>query len=209
MSDSRDVQEQHSQPRTRIRSFRPWSAIFFAMSVALCSCAGFCMLTAAFIRPKVGETSEVAAQAAAKITDWTLPQNFEGKSGLEFDSPIISLYMAKFAQKEGRGQLILGQVQNKIFVFQDQKEQLGQLIEKQAPELKTLNATERRVEKRTIRNLPAEFSIEVGYDLASTTKMMQIKGYFRGKRDESILILQCENGILSDQEIEEFLQSIK
>jgi hypothetical protein len=211
MSQSGEFDELNPQQLSRKRLIRIWTAISIVMSISLFSCAGFCLLTTALIGPKIsgGDDPEKVVQVAAEMTDLKLPRDFEGKARLVFETPIISMRLARFDQKEGRGLLLLGEVHNKVFVYQDEKKQLEQLIEKESSELKALNVTEQRIEKKVIRNLPAKFTIDTGDDLASTTKLTQVKGYFRGKSDEVILVLQCENGILSDQEIDEFLDSIK
>ena len=72
-------------------------------------------------------------EVAARITEWTLPSGFEGKSGMIVENSLINIDLAKFVQKQGRGLLCLGQIQSHAFLFSAQRAQTQQIIEKAAP----------------------------------------------------------------------------
>lgn len=175
----------------------------------LLTCAGFCFLTTLLLSPQKTETAEAAIRVAAQITDLNVPSGFQGKLGVTMDNVAVKFELAKFIQQQGRGNLTIAQLQSVGQAFAGKQNPLRQMVENLSPELKTLKVDQSRAETMTIRNLPAVFKIEVGEDVASTTRWLEISGVFRGKRDDALLILQCEDGILTDQDIEQFLKSIK
>lgn len=82
-------------------------------------------------------------------------------------------------------------------------------MQQYVPELKKIKIDDERVTATTVRGLPGEFQVGSGEDRASTTKYRQVIGRFRGKVDDALLILQFEDEILSDQEIDDFIKSIR
>ena len=90
-----------------------------------------------------------------------------------------------------------------------QQAQLQDFIEKIAPELKMIDLNDHTTRTLVIRGVPSQFETGLGEDRASTTKYRQVTGHFRGKLDNAVLILQCEEGFISEQEIDDFLNSIK
>jgi hypothetical protein len=183
------------------------SAIVFCGLFFVCS--GCCFFSFFLFRPQVVDTTEGAMAAASMVTEWKLPESFEGKSGLTMDNMMIRIDIAKFVHREGRGILIVGQMHLKMFPFSQQQSQLRDFMEKTAPELKMIDLSEHTTRTLEIRGVPTQFEIGVGEDRASTTLYRQVTGNFRGKLDEAVLILQCEEGFITEQEIDDFLNSIK
>jgi hypothetical protein len=179
-----------------------FSCMFFA-------CAGCCFLILFLFRPVVTDTSAGAEAAAEIITEWKLPERFEGKSGVTMDNRLMRFDIARFAHRDGRGVLVVGQLHSKLMPYSQQQAQLQDIMEKIAPELKKLDVNESETRTLVIRGIPSQFQIGLGEDRASTTKYRQVTGHFRGKLDDSVLILQCEEGFLTEQEIDDFLNSIK
>ena len=125
------------------------------------------------------------------------------------DNLIMRIDIARFIHREGRGILVVGQMHLKMLPYSQQQSQLKEFVEKIAPELKMIDLSEQSTRTLDIRGVPSQFEIGLGEDRASTTKYRQVTGKFRGKLDDAVLILQCEDGFLTDQEIEDFLNSIK
>ena len=195
---------------SRKQGFQRLLSIF---AIVFCSvffaCAGCCFLFLILFRPQVVDTPEGAEAAASLITEWKLPESFEGKSGLTMDNMAIRIDIARFVHREGRGTLVIGQLHSKLMPYVQQQAQLQDFMEKIAPELKKIDVNKSETRTLVIRGVPSQFQIGLGEDLASTTKYRQITGHFRGKMDDSVLILQCEEGFFTDQEINDFLNSIK
>lgn len=209
MSDSSDSNFNQPIRGVRRRGVRLMSILSIGSSCLLFGCAGCCFLATLLIRSQVVDTPGGADEAAARITDWTLPTGFIGKSGATIDNAVFRFDIARFANQQGRGHLVLAQFQWKWMQLPDLQERAKDLIDKNAPELKKINVEEQETRIMTIRNLPAEFQIGRGEDRASTTKYRQVLGQFRGKRDNAFLILQYEDELLTDEDTNEFLKTIR
>jgi hypothetical protein len=181
------------------------SIITTASSCVLFACAGCCYLVSMLFRPTVIDSPAGATEICEKITDWSLPTGFTGKSGLSADNMILRFDVARFVHHQGRGNLIVAQLKSKSALF---AVSIKELAEQNAPEIKKINVDEHQARTLTVRNLPAEFQIEKGEDRASTTKYCQVIGQFRGKQDDAILILQFEQDQLTDEQVDAFLKSI-
>ena len=176
--------------------------IFFA-------CAGCCFLLSYLIRNQVVETPDEVAGVVSNITEWNPPESFEGKSGVTLDLKLMRFDIARFVHREGRGVLIIGQLHSIPKPNSDQLSQLKGFMEQIAPELKKIDLNEQENRTLVIRGIPSQFEIGTGEDRASTTKFRQVTGTFRGKLDDSVLIFQCEERFITEQEIDDFLNSIK
>ena len=197
-------------PPTRHRGFERLISI---SAIVFCGlffvCAGCCFLTFFLFRPQVVDTTEGAEAAASMITDWKIPETFEGKSGVTMDNMLMRIDIARFVHREGRGILIVGQLHSKLMPYIQQQAQLQDFIEKIAPELKMIDLNDHTTRTLVIRGVPSQFETGLGEDRASTTKYREVTGHFRGKLDNAVLILQCEEGFITEQEIDDFLNSIK
>lgn len=191
------------------RPLRLLSVISIAFSSSIFACAGCCFLTSFLLRSQELPGPAGAERVAAGITEWTLPRDFSGTSGILINNMMLRLDIAKFDQKKGRGTLSLAQLQSKLLPVPDQAARTLELVQQNVLELRKIAIEERESRTLTIRNLPATFELVRGEDRASTTKYRQIIGSFRGKVDDVVLILQYEDGFLTDQEVDDFLKSIK
>jgi hypothetical protein len=187
---------------------------FFSIvsSSLLFACVGCCALTRWIFGVQEFESPVAVDQVVSKITTWTLPEGFSGKRGIIIDNLLMQFEFTLHVHKQGRGSIVLAQLHWKSEPTPQMKEQKKELIQKAlemlASDLKKINVTEKETRKITIRDVPAEFEIAHGEDRASTTKFRQVTGEFRGLTDDVTLILQCEEEILSDQQIDDFLKSI-
>ena len=125
------------------------------------------------------------------------------------DNMLMRIDIARFAHREGRGILIVGQLHSKLMPYVQQQAQLQDFMEKIAPELKMIDLNDHATRTLVIRGVPSQFETGLGEDRASTSKYRQVTGHFRGKLDNAVLILQCEEGFITEQEIDDFLNSIK
>lgn len=209
MADSHESDFNKQTLVRRRRTARLFSIITVVSSCFLFAGAGCCFLTMLLFRAKVVDTPAGADDVAAQILDWTLPAEFKGMSGRTVDNPLLLFEIAEYAQLQGRGHLLVAQLQSKLMSIPDQRERIQYLVDQSIPELKKINVEEHETRKPSVNGLPAEFQIGRGEDRASTTKYRQVIGHFRGKRDEAMLILQFEDDLLTDKDIDDFLKSIK
>ena len=173
-------------------------------------CAGCCVLGMLVFGPKNFDTPEGAVQVSEQITNMTVPESFVGKSANTLDNFFFRLDIARFVHKRGRGNLVLGQLHYKWMPGTEMQNQLQEFVEKLTPELKKLDLKPGESETRTvtINSAPAKFEIGSGEDRATTTRYRRVLGRFKGKLDHTIVILECEEDFLSDQEINDFINSI-
>ena len=71
-----------------------------------------------------------------------------------------------------------------------------------------IEAKQSEVRKLTVRGAEAEFEIVTGEDRASTTKMRQVTGMFRGQEGNVLLILQAEVEQLTEDAIDALFVSL-
>lgn len=213
-----DSTESTSRRPTVIRIRRPIRILYFlsvASSCALFACAGCCYLTTWILRPEVSEDPNAAVQLAERIVRWTLPEGFVGKSTTTMDNALLKIEIAKFEQERGRGFIVLGRFailwMNAQSPEQQQtmRDQTQSILEQQAPSLKKIDDPEPITRSLTINDAPAEFRIVHGEDRASTTKYWQVTGRFRSNNADASLILQCEDELLTQTQIDAFLESLK
>lgn len=208
MPDSAELKNPNLDPARRRLARRPF-VFAIASSSILIATAGCCFLTAWLFGPRIVESPKEVVQIASQITDWTLPDGFCVKMGLKYDFFFAKFNVAKFQNQQGRGLLIVGELKLDLPKHQNQDSQIREVIERNSPELKKINLDHRETRTLTVRGLPAVFEIGSGESHASTTRYRQVIGHFRGKSDDAILILQCEEDVLSDEQIDQFLKSIK
>ena len=185
------------------------SIIVIALCCGFFACSGCCFLTKFLFRPQVVNSPQGADEAASRITSWSPPANFVGKTGSTMDNAVLRLDVVRYEHQLGRGILILGQLNSKLYRVADPDPQLQQLVEKLAHVLKKIDLDHRETRTLTIREAQADFEIGRGEDRATTTRFRQVVGHFQGKVDRAIVILQCEEAFITDEEIDEFLKSIK
>jgi hypothetical protein len=172
------------------------------------ACAGCCVLGVFLFGPKNVDTPAGAERVAEQITNLTVPKSFSGKSGITLDNFVFRLEIARFNQSQGRGVLIIGQMYNKWAPGADLHPQLQEFMERLAPDLRKIDAKESETRTRTINVSPAKFEIARGEDRATTTRYRRVIGRFKGKIGNALVILECEDEFLTEQEIDDFVNSI-
>lgn len=172
------------------------------------ACAGCCVLGMFVFGPKNVDTPEGVVQVAEQMINLTIPENYVGKSANTLDNFFFRLEIARFVHPRGRGDLVLCQLHYKWMPGAEMPNQLQEFVEKLAPDLKKLDLIESETRTSTINGVSAKFEIGRGEDRATTRRYRRVIGRFKGKLDNSIVILECEEEFLSDQEITDFINSI-
>ena len=209
MPDSNESKDNQPVSIPKRRPIRLLSVISIMSSSLIFACAGCCYLTVFLFGPLRVDGPEQTNQLASRITDWTLPADFSGKSGSRMKNALFRFDIAMFKQKQGRGTLVVAEFYSKVLPAPDRVKGTMDFMRQNTPELKKIDVEERKFLTLTVRDLPAKFELSHGEDRASTTKYHQVIGNFRGKSDDAALILQYEDGVLTDKDIDDFLKSIK
>ena len=145
---------------------------------------------------------------ARRVAPLRVPPQFKPVWGWEADHSLAWLQIARFDQSAGRGLLLIGELHVRPVSNPQEVDQLRNLLENSAPELRLITPKQTQERKVTIRGHEAKFEIVDGEDRASTTKLRQVTGSFQGHEATAILILQAEVGYLSDEAIEDLLKSL-
>lgn len=190
------------------RRFRLPYLIAIVTGSCILTCAGCCILAAIFLQAERFEGPAGANDVASRITDWQMPPGFTGEFGAVADNAILRFDIAKFGHDKGRGIMVIAQTKWKMGNNRQSREMTEDLVGRLIPEFRKIDEKDCETRAATIRKTSAVFRICKGEDLASTTKLLQIKGQFLGKTADVALILQIEDGQVTDKEIDEFIESI-
>ena len=147
-------------------------------------------------------------QVAAEITDWKLPKGFEPDRATEIRNSAAKMFLAKYRQSQGRGWIVVAQISVPGAKTEDFRVWLDTMLRTAAPELKKIDSRTTRTFETTIREQKVTFEVVAGEDLSSTTKYRKVQSEFPGKLENALLILQCEQEYITDEEIDQFLSSI-
>ncbi len=186
-----------------------WLTAFGVVSLCcvLGCCVGWIGLAMVFGPIYTKEPSEVEA-VAQRMAALQLPPHFQPTWGWSADHSLMWFQMARFDHNAKRGLLLVGELHIRPMKNTLEQEQLQQLIEDSSPDLRLIDPKQSESRKLTIRGVEATFEIVTGEDRASTTKLRQVKGSFRGREGIVLLILQAEAEQLSDEAIEGLLSSL-
>lgn len=189
-----------------------WVLIFGGIgAVCMLLCCGVTGYFAYQMKPTiVSKPAEIEA-LAQEITDIEIPVGFTGQMGMKMNFlGMMNMTMCMFKQDEGRGMMQLTQMEMKVGDPQEGEVQLKQQMKAQGTaEMKELNVTSSETRELEIRGEQATFTISEGQDVATSTEYREVRGQFRGKAGIAVLHLQAESESLSDEAIDELLESIR
>ena len=197
------------QPRRRRSRLAWWLTAFgvIAASSVLACCVGWVGLALVFGPTQTKVASEVEA-IAQRMASLQLPPQFQPTWGWSADHSLFWLQIARFDHSAKRGLLLIGELHIRPMTNPHELEQLRQLIDESSPDLRLVTPMQAETRKLTVRGVEAPFEIVTGEDRASTTKMRQVTGPFRGQEGTVLLILQAEADQLTDDVIEALLTSL-
>ena len=194
------------QRRSRLAWWLTAFGILAATSVVAC-CVGWIGLAMLFgpVQTKVPSEVETVAQRMASLQ---LPPQFQPTWGWSADNSLFWFQIARFDHSAKRGMLLIGELHVRPMANPHEQAQLRQLIDDSSPDLRLIDPKQTEVRKLTVRGIEAQFEIVTGEDRASTTKMRQVLGSFRGREGTVLLTLQAEAEQLTDEAIEALLASL-
>jgi hypothetical protein len=205
--------------RPEIAFRRPRRLIRFSnLLVGMAACvlfagAGCCLISPYLFGIQRSDGDDGAKKVAGEVIHWTLPPAYAGVVGITFDNSAFRFDIARFGQEKGRGSLVIARLMWRAWPAPDDPEMRKKFIEGSIewvkPELHNIDASEREERAFVVGGLSGKCEISHGEDRGSTTKYRQIVGYFHDKSVDGYLILQGEDEYLTQQEIDDFLNSIK
>lgn len=211
MSDADSTADLIIPPELRRRRSRVprWLLVLGAIvagGVLTCG-AGWVVIALLFSPSQTVIPAEVEA-IARRVAPLRVPPQFQPAWGWEADHSVAWIQIARFDQSAGRGLLLIGELHVRPVTNPQEVDQLRNLLENSAPELRLIASKQKQERKVIIRGRESKFEIIDGEDRASTTKLRQVTGSFPGHEATAILILQAEEGYLPDEAIEDLLKSL-
>lgn len=180
-----------------------------------CCCVPMVVLQIALGPEEFSKPADVDA-VAKQIAPIELPPGFTGVRANTADNMAIMLRVAKFDQDQGRGRLLIGQLQTKMKTplltaegngkFEEQL--LQSIADELFPGLRNLNVKTTRGKVVTIHGVDVTFTIDEGEDLGSTTRRRQVSGRAVTPAGALQLILQVEDSFITDEAIDTLLNSL-
>lgn len=180
-----------------------------------CCCVPMVVLQIALGPEEFSKPADVDA-VAKQIAPIELPPGFTGVRANTADNMAIMLRVAKFDQDQGRGRLLIGQLQTKMKTplltaegngkFEEQL--LQSIADELFPGLRNLNVKTTRSKVVTIHGVDVTFTIDEGEDLGSTTRRRQVSGRAVTPAGALQLILQVEDSFITDEAIDSLLNSL-
>lgn len=186
------------------------------MLFAICStlvlvfcCVPLVVLQYAF-GPKITESPAEVEAVAKKIAPLAIPANFAGIIARSAENSLLQVNVARFDQNDGRGRMIIGQVHMTTLPLSNDYDAklLKNLVDEMYPTLRMIDASQTRESIHMIHGQKVTFEIIEGEDRSTTTRLKQVTGAYNGPQGAVRLLLQAESEFLSDQAIEDLLQSM-
>lgn len=160
--------------------------------------------------PDVTEKPEGVSAIAQKIAPLTIPPKFSGIHGRTADNMLLMAHLARFDHEEGRGRLVIGEFHMRSPNIGPEFDAnfLQRLIDEVNPGMRTIETKQSREKVVTIHGQNAKFEIAEGEDVASTTRLKQVTGTFKGPSGEAQLVLQAEFEFVTDEAIDALIDSL-
>ena len=186
------------------------------MLLILC-CAGLGVLLYVGYQSLKMETDPAAvAQTAKELTDIAIPADLKPKTSVRVVLPFANKPAMNFAVYEdqdshlilaGLGNLFAGLNQQQVSDALDQSlRQAGAHEGKPDQQLVDINVTHKKL---TIRNQPADFTIQRGKDSATKKDRVHVTGMFQGKSGQVMLIFSGSGEKWPEQQVNALLESIR
>lgn len=180
-----------------------------------CCCVPMVVIQIAFGPEEFTKPADVEA-VAKQIAPVELPPGFTGVRANTADNMALTLRVAKFDQEQGRGRLLIGQLQAKMktpLLTADgnakiEQRMLQSIADELFPGLRNLNVKTTRSKIVTIHGVDVTFTVDEGEDLGSTTRRRQVFGKAMTPSGAFQLILQVEDSFITDEAIDAFLNSL-
>jgi hypothetical protein len=218
MSPSAGDEKRILKLQIRRRKLQARLLMIFAVgctAMLACCCVPMVLLQIAF-GPEEFTSPEQVESVAKQIAPIKLPPGFTGVRANTADNMAVMLRVAKFDHDQGRGRLLIGQLQTKMKTTLLTAEENGKFEEQMLqsiadelfPSLKNLNVKSTRERVVTIHGVDVTFTIDEGEDLGSSTRRRQVIGRGITPAGAIQLILQVEDSFITDDAINALVDSL-
>jgi hypothetical protein len=215
-SDSNDRQILRLQIRRRALQSRLLMIFAIGCTVMLtCCCVPMVVLQIAFGPTEFKKPADIDA-VAKQIAPIVVPPGFTGVLASTADNAAWRVRIAKYDQDQGRGRLLIAQIRthmSKPFLNAEdngklEEQMLQTLMNDLYPGLKNLNVKTTRTKLVRLHGTDVTFTIDEGEDLTSTTRRRQVFGKTITPDGAIQLVLQVEDGFITDEAIDAMLDSM-
>lgn len=211
-SESSDKELLKLQIRRRTLQSRMLMLFALGSTVVLVFCCVPLMVIQFLFGLDVTKDSAKVEAVARKIAPLAVPPKFTAAQSCSADNSVMQADIARFDHAEGRGRLVIGQLQLMMKLDAIPPEQsvklLQTLVDELIPRLRTLETKQSRTKVVTIHGQEVSFAILEGEDQSSTTRLRHVTGAFLGPKGAFQLILQAESDFVTDESIDALLDSL-
>lgn len=210
-SDESKRQEAFLLRTRRLIRFSNW--ILGTAACLLFALAGCCLIAPFLLGAQRFDGDSGAKKVAGEILSWQLPSSFVGVIGVSIDNSFFRFDVARFVHDKGRGSIVVAKSTWRAVQPPDDQEVRKKSVRDMVewvvkPDMHRIDTVERKSRTLVVGGLEGEFEILRGEDRASTTKFRQVVGYFHSESANGYLLFEVEDEYMTDQEIEDFLNSI-
>lgn len=212
-SDSNDRQLLRLQIRRRALQSRLLMIFAIGSTVILiCCCVPILAVQIAF-GPQEFTTPAEVDSVAKQIAPIVVPPDFTGRRAITVDNSGLLIRVAKFDQDQARGRLLIGQthvnLKSPFFKAEELEDRwLQSLMSELYPGLKNLEIKKTRSKTIKLHGTDIVFTIDEGKDLGSSTRRRQAMGKAITPEGAIQLVLQVEDGFITDEAIDAMLDSM-
>ena len=201
-------------PKQGMSTFAKFLLVFVIVAgIGMVVCCGACGFFGYSFVPKVTTSPQEVVAAQAQICEITLPENYVGKQSVEIDNWMLLMRLVHFERDDGKGRLMLMEVQPKIGDGKDVKEGFQEGFKESFNDKQEEfhNLTNVTSETRTfqLRGQEVEFEFMKGEDAGSKTILHQVRGNFTGNSGMVTLTLELEDSVWNQEEVDAILNSIR
>jgi hypothetical protein len=212
-SDSNDRQILRLQIRRRALQSRLLMIFAIGSTVILICCCVPILVVQIVFGPQEFTTPADVDAVAKQIAPIVVPPAFTGVRAITVDNSGLLIRVAKYDQDQARGRLLIGQMhfnlKSPFFKTEEVEDQrLQSLMNELYPGLQNLDVKKTRPKTINLHGTDIVFTIDEGQDLGSSTRRRQVMGKAITPEGAIQLVLQVEDGFITDEAIDAMLNSL-
>jgi len=200
------------RPRVRVRRRAPQSRLLMVFAVLSTLVLVFCCLPLVVMNVLYGPTETLdpkkVLEVAERIAPVVIPPKYEGTVARYAENSLMQIRLTRFDHSEGRGKLVIGEW--RMHALPPGNEYDTKFLQNSLEDLFTgMRMIDGKTTEKSIviEGQEVKFQILEGEDRASTTTFKQVSGAYTGSQGAFQLILQGETEFLSDEAIQQLLES--
>lgn len=219
MSDRDTWPDNPSDPPRRVQQLEEKSGgggcLKFALVVGglsfvglLVCCGGLTWFFWGFF-PTVATTPADVAAVGQQVMQIDIPEEFVGKAGFTIDNRLIAMRFATFLHKNGKGTLLIGDIQIKVGDLKDQHADFKARSQQQSKDQKKLTIKKTEEREFTIRGKPVTFKFSEADEDGTDKKFRLVTGELEAPGSITILQLTLEEEAYDEDAVVKMIESIR